>query len=318
MSVPRKHHYVSRFYLEGFASDETQAGQLSVLDKQTGRQWRSSPSDTACEKDFYMLEVDEDEDALAIEELFGRVETKGSAALRHVIEHLDVPDGEMFEDLMDFLAIMTVRGPGVIDSIQKPFVQVMKSIMWQMTASKERWEQQSERLRAEGEECDDITWEQMREFVCSDNYEIAMSQNFKMSSLLAMLELAVPLLSARKWSVVSTPEVGPHFICSDRPVAVCWFHPDQMGQYPPGLGLKRTSVAFPVNKRIGLLGIFETQLPKQELTGQGVGIANMWTGLYAKRFVYSTHDDFTVTLRDKTIGGKEEFMSAVSGSRRKS
>ena len=78
--------------------------------------------------------------------------------------------------------------------------------------------------------------------------------------------------------------------------------------------MQMTSVSFPINKRVALLGIFETQLPNRELNEQGVGISNMWTGLYAKRFVYSTADEFTVTLRDGTIGGKDEFLAAAKPS----
>ena len=82
MPIPRKHHYVPRFYLGGFTDTGEQDGRLTVLDKESGRQWHSSPGDAGCEKDFYMLEVEEDGDALAIEKCFVEVEAKGSAAIR--------------------------------------------------------------------------------------------------------------------------------------------------------------------------------------------------------------------------------------------
>ena len=65
VSTPRKHHYVPQTYLAGFTDSGENDGRLYVLDKDDGRQWPSNPGDTGCERDFYMLEVEEKEEELS-------------------------------------------------------------------------------------------------------------------------------------------------------------------------------------------------------------------------------------------------------------
>ena len=140
MSTPRKHHFVPQFYLGGFTPSGSKDDQLYVLDLATCHHWRSSPGDTACQKDFYVLEVSGEGDPRALEKLFSEFETAGAEAIRFVVDRERVPDGKLLDKLIDFLAIMSIRVPAVIDAIEKPLAQVSKSILWQVTASKDRWE----------------------------------------------------------------------------------------------------------------------------------------------------------------------------------
>jgi hypothetical protein len=71
MSNPRKHHYVPRFYLSGFTADSP---RLHVLDKETGKSYASRIDDVGCERDFYIMEVEEEGDPFAVEKFFSTVE----------------------------------------------------------------------------------------------------------------------------------------------------------------------------------------------------------------------------------------------------
>lgn len=285
---------------------------MCVLDKTTGHQWRSSPGDVGCEHDFYMLEVEDDGDPTALEALFSKVESQGAEAMRAVIETESVPQGELREKLTSFLGIMAVRVPGILETIDKFAAGVVKPLAWHMTASKQAWESTVKRLKADGEDISDTPWEQMRDFARSDDCDVSMSQNFKMSMLVKMLVPAASLMAARKWMVLRAPADGPGFICSDRPLTITWNGDQGVGCLPPAIGMRNTIVMFPVNTGLALWGMFEESLPTCDLDASDVGVFNISTALSARRFVYSVEPDFVVTLKAGTTGGRADFMGAIT------
>lgn len=312
MPNPRKHHYVPQCYLSGFTI-EPGSSRLFVLDKETGRSYPSRIGDAGCERDFYILEVEEEGDPFAVERFFATIETGGAEALRFIIERQAVPDGDLYRKFMAFLAVMTVRGPAVLDAIEKPFAHAMKSILYQATGSREMFDRMMEKLKAEGKDVSGVTYESMRDFVRSDACVVTMGQNFRMSSLLKMLTTAEPLLAARKWTVVAAADGAPDFICSDRPVTLSWNKAELLHPlYSPGLGLKDTTVMFPVARRLALLGLFDVGGPLRGLDARGVALINVFTAMYAKRFVYSGADDFTVSMGEgQPLTDRQGFVDTI-------
>lgn len=308
MSNPRKHHYVPQFYLSGFTA-EPGSSRLYVLDKEARRSYPSRINDAACERDFYIVEVEDEGDPFAVEKFFSTIEASGAEALRFITEHRTVPDGELYRKFIAFLAVMTIRGPGVIDMIEKPFAQIIKNVLWYATSSKEAFE----RFMADGSaeeraEVEGLTFKQARDFVRSDEYTVSMGQNFKLSLLFTMLEPAEPLLAERNWAVVAAADGAPDFICSDRPSTLCWTTP-MPGPFGPALGMQNTTAMFPLSRRLALLGLFERVTIPPVLNATAVGVINMYTAMYAKRFVYSGSDDFTVTMADGTPANRAQFVA---------
>ncbi|MFG0284412.1 MAG: DUF4238 domain-containing protein [Phycisphaerales bacterium JB039] len=312
MSKPRKHHYVPQFYLSGFTAVPG-SSRLFVLDKQTGRSYPSRASNAACERDFYIVEVEDEGDPFAVEKFFANIEDIGADALRFIIKERAVPTDMLYHKLMAFLAVMAVRGPAILDAIEKPIEQILKTVAWHMTATPDRYERMMERLREDGHDTSGITYESMREFVEQGEYTISMGQNFRISSLLRMLKPTEPLLAARNWTVISATEDAPDFICSDRPMTISWSDPRRNSLYPPGFGLKGTTVMFPVARRLALLGLFEELRPAVQAGPRTVAVINTFTAMYARRFVYSGSDDFMVVLGDDgQLVGRDEFMKRIT------
>lgn len=310
MSNPRKHHYVPQFYLSGFTA-EPGSSRLHVLDKEARRSYPSRINDAACERDFYIVEVEDEGDPFAVEKFFSTIEASGAEALRFIIEHRSMPDGELYRKFIAFLAVMTIRGPGVIDMIEKPFAQIIKSMLWYATSSKEAFEKFIADGNPEGKaQIEGMTFEEARDFIRSDKYTVSMGQNFKLSLLFTMLEPAELLLAARNWSVVTAADDAPEFICSDRPSTLCWTTPVP-GPIGLALGMQNTTAMFPLSRRLALLGLFEKVTVPPALNAKAVGVLNMYTAMYAKRFVYSGTDDFTVTLADGSAADRAGFLSTV-------
>jgi len=313
-NIPRHHHFVPHFYLAGFTPAGTKDDMLVVHDLRTGRQRPSKPGNTGSERDFYMLEVEEDQnfDAVAIERLFGQIEDRGAHAVRLIAETGELPSGEDYEKLIDFMAIMAVRGPGVLKIIDEFHENVIKSIAHEVTAANEGWDSIVSDLRAEGKKIDKSDWEGIRKFIESGQYRASLNQNFRMGVVLEMLKPTFGLLASRKWTILRAPADGPAFICSDRPLSVRWTDPAKMGGLSPAPGMFGTSVLFPLNKSLALIGMFEGNLPPRQVTAHEIAFFNTWTALFADRYLYTAQPDFAVIANDGAVGGKSELMERLA------
>ena len=169
-------------------------------------------------------------------------------AIRAVIEKHVVPEGELREKLTNFLGMRVVRVPGILETIDRFTEDVLKSVARYMTESKTSWESTVAQVKAGGNDIGETSWEQMRDFVRSDDCKLLMRQNWRMSNLVKMLPLAASLMRARKWSVMRAPGDGGGSICSDRPLTICWKGDQGIGPLPPALGMPNTCVMFPVKQ----------------------------------------------------------------------
>lgn len=316
MSQPRKHHYVPAFYLAGFTANGDRKGPLHVLDLQAGRRWQSTPDDAGCERDFYRLENGA-EDPVAVERLFGAIESRAAAVVRTVFETGKIPEGDDYAALCEFLATLTIRVPGTLAMIDNLYEEILKKVARLMVSSPEQWSRQMDQLREAGNSIPEGSYEGVRKMVEEDAYTVKVNQNERMHLILEMGKPAIPLMMDRKWAVVQAPPQGPGFICSDRPVSLSWSDGKTRGWMPPGFGLRGTSVAVPLSRTTAVHGIFEAQLPSRLLNPTQVGIFNFWTAIYAERFVYSAEPDFKVTLKDGSLAGPDAMVEIWSEARKR-
>ena len=305
--MPRKHHYVPRSYLANFTD---LGGRLHVLTRDTGRQWESSPEKSACERDFYALEVTEDDehDALAVERFFAQVESHSREAIQATLREGRVPEGTLRKRLMEFLAVQAVRVPGTLHRIDDMADGIMKRVAWYLTATPETWAAHVQRMREAGDPVPDVPYEELREFVLSEEYDVTWDQNTRLGMILHPLPALAAVLAERKWTLVVAPDGCPDFVCSDRPLTVRWNEPLAARWMPPGLGLRNTTAQIPLGRRAALLGMFERPFPMTVATPLLVGIVNMWTVTYATRYVYSAEREFHLTLRDSSPGGRSDAV----------
>jgi hypothetical protein len=78
---PKRHHYVSKFYLDGFTDYE---GLLQVFDRQTGEIRPQKPTDTTVIGHFYTFIDEDDRRRFELEKLFGIIETAAGSALKTI------------------------------------------------------------------------------------------------------------------------------------------------------------------------------------------------------------------------------------------
>ncbi|KIL39564.1 hypothetical protein SD70_19365 [Gordoniibacillus kamchatkensis] len=181
-------------------------------------------------------------------------------------------------------------------------------------ATPERFESIKQRMKADGVEFDNnVSYEDLRKFIFEEKYTISFDNNTNINNLLTAIDVLIPLLGARNWTVAyAPPEVGD-FICSDNPVSLHWITQKERGFWSsPGHGLMETEVSVPLSSRIMLLGRFEELPPNVVISSKrNLAILNSYTGMYADRFIYSRENDFLWFKRDNSVGNVADLKRLI-------
>lgn len=120
---PKQQHYVPRFYLEGFTSEQT----LSVFDRVKGEiRHRQKPENLATVGHLYTFEDNQDRKRFDFEVLFGLVEAAATPILKSLVqgESLSPKDRESFAL---FLGLAAVRTPAAIADAKAAHAGLVKA-----------------------------------------------------------------------------------------------------------------------------------------------------------------------------------------------
>ncbi|MBI2712598.1 MAG: DUF4238 domain-containing protein [Bdellovibrio sp.] len=307
MSEPRRHHYCPQFYLAAFTEDGTKDSRLWVIDKLDKKVRSSKPKNEAHQRDFYRVEVPGDEDPFALEKEFSKIETEASSAIQHIVQRRALPDNNGMGYLLSFIGLLAVRTPWHRAHVGGFMETVAKRLMDVVMATRERWEVTKRRMKESGHDVpDDVTYEQMADFIQRDQYRVEVDQNYQLSRMLKSAHTITNLLIRRNWMIVLAEE--GELVSSDNPVGLSWSKP-MAGWYPPGFGLSNTEVSVPLSKTVGLIGIFEpAKLPIGALKAEGVATFNNQAISRATRFIYSPKDDFTWRPHTGEVLNREAFF----------
>lgn len=310
---PMKHHYIPQFYLANFINPSDNNAQLWVTDLKQCKQWKAAPSAIAYQNKLYSLEENKEGQNTEndiIEKTFSQLESMADPIIKEILKTERLPTGEGFNILINFIALMASRTPVMINQRAKPLIEMNKIVMDLYLSSKDRWESLTTRM-AEEEKLSPkslsiTTYEKMNEFIRSRNYKMDINQNYKIKQMLDSVDILIPLLAQRKWSLLfskdittTLPQLGG-FICSDNPVALVSLDP-LPPIYSPGFGMLRTEVSMPLSKDVAIVGRFEGNEEVSTISVKGVASINSRTGMYADRFHYHSNKNFIMVNNQQQI-----------------
>lgn len=317
---PVKHHYIPQFYLSNFLESDNKDSQLWVTDLVQCKQWKASPSAIAYQNKLYSLE---NQDCLmfetdAIEKAFSSIESMAAPVIKQIITTEQLPSGKSYNILMNFIALMISRTPTMINQRTKPFIEMNEIILDTYLSTKEHWKSLNSRIVADGElspeTLNGISYEKMRDFYDSKRYKMDLSQNYKIKQLLQSIDILIPVLAQRKWSLflskditTTMPQLGG-FICSDNPVSLISLDP-LPPFYSPGFGVLRTEVTMPLSKNTAIVGRFEGKEDVTTISVKGMAAINSRTGMYADRFHYHSNKNFIMVNNQQQICNVNSMLS---------
>jgi hypothetical protein len=312
----RRHHFVPRFLLGGFTDTSQPDGFLFVHDlKGHRRRWRMRPTGVAHVRDFYRVEVEGADPGLA-ESALAKVESDAAPIIRRIIDTDELPHGDEFETLLDFVAILAARVPKRRSVVQRFLSDLARMTLDISTATPERYAAQLQRLRQESKDRNDlpdVSFEKMREFVRNDP-QFEVDRTWSVKTMFDEAEIIRRLLPWRTWALLRAQPDAPNFIVSDNPVSILPARPEAAGPFGGvGWGMPHTFVFVPLHRRAALFGSLNDLPPvgppetrhldaALPVTLRTVAAVNSGTLACAEKHVYTPLEDFIWMKPDNTIG----------------
>lgn len=290
-SIARKHHYLTQSYLAAFTTDGTKDSQFCVFDVESGRSFRTSPVNVAAQRDFNRVDI-EGHSPDAIENALAPFEGNAVNAIRRVLDNYRFPNDEDWNLILNLLALFAVRNPQMRNSFNQSRERELQIIADMLASDKGLWESHVRKARESGEHIPDVPFEEFKSFIEKGNYSYVFHPEENLRVEFNAMDEVLPLLGQRAWTVLVAPPNGPEFICSDHPVTLEW---RGNRKDPVGYGLRETEVFFPLGRRVGFYGVYESPLrPVVMCKPQNVAIMNSRIMHNAERHVYSALENFSV------------------------
>ena len=148
---PRKHHYVPKFYLAGFTTSGSKDDYLYVLDQTVPKKFRAKPSELAHQRDFYVIETDDEQERIAIEKLFGEIEDMAAPVIKQITINNRLPSINDMIKLLHFVALMAMRVPAAIYTLNLPFEIACKMRLRQIVQNRKVWDNIIGQAKAKGQ-----------------------------------------------------------------------------------------------------------------------------------------------------------------------
>ncbi|WP_175958357.1 DUF4238 domain-containing protein [Burkholderia sp. BCC0405] len=304
----RKHHYVPQCYLKGFTHDRRKDSRLYVVDSRRRRDFYTTPSNIAAERDFNRIDGDEPN---AIEAIYADFESKAGPALVRTEARRAVGSEADRDVLLELIALFAVRSPRQRENLRQFHEQTMRAMMEQMVATQQRWEAHEQHAIAAGRmEPSDVSYEAIKAFVDAGEYRVDVTTTRHVVTELEMLPVVFDQLQRRTWVVLRAAADSGGFVTSDNPATLCWDNEDMAGGfYSPGFGSADTSVVCPLSKTLALRGCFDGRSGIVDLPADLVAAVNTRTIAFADRQVYAEHDQFVFVAPDGRVLKGHELVS---------
>jgi hypothetical protein len=298
-SVARNHHWVPQCYLKGFAKGRSKNSHLHVVDFLLGRQFATIPRNVAAKRDFNRVDLD----GIApdfVESSIAVFESALNGALERICRDRDVKNSEDQNLVLNLIALLAVRNPGMRENIRRGHEQIMKRVMDLTLATKERYEASFAKAAHAGavKAADILPYEQMRDFIDRDEYTISVSTTHHVRQELKLADTVLPLLGQRQWLMARALPGTGGFITSDHPVILQWADRPMDGLGGPGFALRGTEVLFTVSHDLAMIGTFEGPDGVVDADEQQVALMNGVILGHSERQVYARDDRFRYRMRD--------------------
>lgn len=287
----RNHHFVPQYYLKGFAKPRSKDGKLTVFDIKDRKTFTTRPRNVAAKRDYNRVEID-GVDPNMVESQLSILEGHADQAFRRIIDARSIDDADDFSLVLALIGQISLNNPLFRNQRDKMISQLGSMMMHNMIESEDRWNAiTSEAVAAGVLDGEPVTYEDAREAVLNGDVVAGAAKEVLIQQEIELWPKILPLLHARKWTLLVAPSGSGGFATSDRPFSLGWSD-DSMnnGFYGVGLGHTGTTLTFPLNRELALIGTFEHGGGTSVATEAVVAAVNHTTFRSAMRQLYTTVD----------------------------
>ena len=315
MSDARNHHYVPQCYLKGFAKLRSKTAKLKAYDIGRGKIFSSIPRTIAAKRDYNRVEID-GVDPNFIESAWGSVESKFDQALARVIHSRSIIDDNDWHWILALLSRIITSNPDFRQVRGKFIEDIAGKVLNLALASEERWNAAIGEASIEAP----VPYEKMKSAVSEKRIFPKASKEKLVQDEAELWPKILDILLQRNWTLVKAHPGEGHFATSDRPFSLR-FNDAKVGNgfHRPGLGLKNTTLIFPISKSLAAVGQFEDVIPEDTAMREQIAVLNYDILMSAGEQVYCSEEfpviDLDFEIRDF---GKSQLWKEICAASRKS
>ncbi|BCO26593.1 hypothetical protein MIZ03_1476 [Rhodoferax lithotrophicus] len=244
---PVQQHYVSKFYLKGFAANR----RVAVYDRANGFVSSLTPKKVAALEHFYTFIDESDRQRFEIEALFGIVESRAGTALKSAVcrSPLSFEDREY---LALFVAMHAIRTPAALAesiSVREKVEHARLTLIVSSEAVAYNLIKESKPADTPETELRRLA-EKLFEMVRGNHFRINVPDVAARAIALKTWHTLARTHFERDWTIVHAPS-GLNYITSDSPVVLSPL--SDMEHLPLGYGSFHTHVLFPLSRTAALV-----------------------------------------------------------------
>jgi len=304
---PRQHHYIPQCYLRGFSRSGSKKSKIQVIDLKRRKHFETISRNVGGIRDFNRVEID-GIDPNAIESGLSSFEGELATALKKFHTDHDF-SGENRDYILNLIALLSVRSPGMRENIRGFHADVSEKIMNLALQTPERWESQVRQMKQAGQDVnEDIAYEEMKDFHNRNEYTIELDRAYHITAEMDLMNAVLPYLSRRKWMVLLADDREGQFISTDYPVVLSWNDSESVPpiyRNSPGHGMRETEVLFPVTRNVAISGYFGGREGVFDATREMVALTNTKMLHYARDQIYAPRVDFPfMAAKGQIVGGQ--------------
>lgn len=179
MSTPKRHHYLSEFYLKGFS----QENRIWVFDRETRKTRLDNPHNTAVISHYYTIREQDGSLNTEVESMLSIIEGLAVDVIQKLDDYQEITESEK-QNLAIFIGLLRVRVPQFEQILKDIFDANAKSIIEVGLATPERVKSIIENNKDKISDSSDINPEELTEFVNRGEYKVIPHRHYMIASML--------------------------------------------------------------------------------------------------------------------------------------
>lgn len=242
-----------------------------------------------------------------LERQLAKFDSEVGNALVQVAKDKSLNDSGALLVLLNLISALATRNPQMREKMEGFHTRIHELVADLVSSDKGIFESTMRRAKAAGDikPETEVSFEQMRDFIKRDGYYLEFPPGFHIATEFSTQDTVLQTLVKRQWALFRAAP-GCDFITSDHPVGL-W--PRRPMRAPLGYGMKNTTVIFPINTSLLMIGNFEDgPIGVHDIPREHVATLNLMIATRANRLVLAKSDRFETLDEEGQIHIGPEFI----------
>ena len=247
MNTSKRHHYLPRFYLEGFSNTNI----LYVYDRKDDQYRKQTPLNTAIQKHYYTIDQKDGKKNIEIEKMLSQLEGNTKKVINNIMLRRTLSNTD--KTIMSlFISFQWTRIPDFECMVNESMRSNIKKIGDILHKDVNRIKQTIQSYEKDTRDKIEIEAAKLKEFWDRGNFDIVINRNASLDMMLKIAPECARFLSIMDWVLAIAPK-GYSFITTDSPFVLVPSSDEKVkGVFQNSVGLLISGVRkfFPISQKV--------------------------------------------------------------------